>query len=218
MIGGGSADRRKYGCRDDATTRRRGWPNASNPLDGDASPSDLSRKQMGVVGTGVILASPDSTPWPVYAAAVAAVAALLGHGLVRLKEARDRRRDEYSRAFAAAMRWTEFPYRIARRLSNEPAEVAPIVEAMHAVQEEIQFHLNWLRSVSDDMAEAYSQLVRSVKAESRPHIEASWRREPAIVPDGMILGDVFPVDVDADVKRFTKEIRRNLSVWRRIST
>jgi hypothetical protein len=166
----------------------------------------------------VAAASSDLPPWPIYAALIAAFAGLVGHGLVRLKEARDRRRDEYSRAFAAAMQWTEFPYRIARRLSDEPDAVAPIVEAMHAAQQEIQFHLNWLRSVSDNMADAYSQLVRSVKSGSRPHIEAAWAREPAAVPGGMVMGDVFPVDVDADVKRFTREIRRNLSLWRRITT
>jgi hypothetical protein len=94
----------------------------------------------------------ETPPWAVYAALVTAGVGLIGQALIRMKEARDRRRDEYSRAFEAAMAWTEFPYRIARRLSNEADAVGPIVARMHDAQEQICFHENWLRSVSDDIA------------------------------------------------------------------
>jgi hypothetical protein len=127
----------------------------------------------------VIFASSDAPPWAVYAALITAAAVFVAQWLVRLKESRDRRRDEYSKAFAAAMQWVEFPYRIARRLSNEVDAVAPIVQAMHEAQEQIEFHSSWLRSVSDDIADAYAALVSAVKEASRPHIEAAWRREPA---------------------------------------
>jgi hypothetical protein len=116
------------------------------------------------------------------------------------------------------MQWLEFPYRIARRLSNDPAEVGQIVRAMHDAQQELEFHLNWLRSVSEDIAEAYSQLVRAVKDGTRLHLEEAWRREPAVLPEGMILGGIFAVDVDTEIKAFTRETRRNLSIWRRLST
>lgn len=166
----------------------------------------------------LVAASATAPPWAVYAALVAAAAALVGQWLVRMKEARDRRRDEYSRAFAAAMQWLEFPYRIARRLSNERDDVNPIVQAMHEAQQQIEFHSNWLRSVSEDIADAYSRLIRAVKDGSRTHIETAWNREPARVPDGMVIGDVFAVDVRDEIKAFTHQIRRDLSVWRRVST
>ena len=149
----------------------------------------------------------------VYAALITAGLGLLGQAAIRVKEARDRRRDEYSQAFAAAMRWTEFPYRIARRLSNQPGVCSPIIMAFHETQEEICFHENWLRSVSDDIADAYSSLVRAVKDRSRQHIESAWKQPPAQIPEGMILGDAFPVVVTAEVASFTRQIRRNLSWW-----
>lgn len=164
---------------------------------------------------GLTAAAP---PWAVYAAVIAAATAIVVQWLVRLKEVRDRRRDEYSRAFAAAMLWIEFPYRIARRLSNDQAEIGPIVLAMHEAQQQIEFHSNWLRTVSEGIAEAYTYLVRAVKEGSRTHINAAWRREPASVPEGMIIGDAFTVDVGDEIKAFTREIRRDLSLWRRIST
>ena len=120
------------------------------------------------------------------AALITAALALLGQAVSRIWQARDRRRDEYSKAFATAMEWTEFPYRIARRLSNDAEAVAPIVAAMHESQERICFHTNWLRAVSDDIERAYASLVDAVKTRSEPHIHEAWRRDPAIVPDGMI--------------------------------
>lgn len=164
----------------------------------------------------VAVAASEAPPWAIYAALITASLGLLGQAGIRVKEARDRRRDEYSRAFAAAMQWTEFPYRIARRLSNDAAAVTPIVEAMHEAQQEICFHENWLRSVSDDIANAYSRLVRQVKARTEQHLHTAWKREPARVPDGMILGALFPVDVKHEVDEFAKQIRRDLSLRRRI--
>jgi hypothetical protein len=166
----------------------------------------------------VIAASGTAPPWAVYAALIAAAGALVGQWFVRRKEALDRRRDEYSKAFAAAMLWLEFPYRIARRLSNGAAEVGPIVLAMHEAQQQIEFHSNWLRSVSEGIAEAYAHLIRAVKEGSREHIEDAWRREPAVLPDGMILGDLYAVDVTEEINAFAREIRRDLSLWHRVSS
>jgi len=158
----------------------------------------------------------DTSPWAIYAALIAAAVALLGQAASRVWNARDRRRDEYSRAFAAAMEWTEFPYRIARRLSNDAEAVVPIVAAMHEAQQQICFHENWLRSVSDNIATAYSDLLAEVKAKSEPHIHTAWKQPPAEVPEGMILGNAFPVDVSAEVAELSKQIRRDLSLWRRL--
>src|SRR5436305_903309 len=83
--------------------------------------------------------------------------------------------------------------------------VSAIVEAMHSAQQDIEFHLNWLRSVSEDIAEAYTVLVDAVKGRSREHIEAAWRCAPADVPEGMMLGDRFSVDVRNEVQAFTRQ-------------
>lgn len=165
-----------------------------------------------------VVADASGPPWALYAALISAGAGLLIYAGTRLKEARDRRRDEYSRAFAVAMLWTEFPYRIARRLSDDTEACEPIVAAMHNAQEEIAFHQSWLRSVSDEIADSYDSLVRSVKTKSEPHIHDAWRRPPATIPEGMILGDAFPVDVKTDVAAFITAIRRDLSLRRRICT
>lgn len=162
----------------------------------------------------VALSSSSAPPWAVYAALITAAIALFGQAVSRIWQARDRRRDEYSKAFATAMEWTELSYRIARRLSNDAEAVAPIVAAMHQSQERICFHSNWLRTVSEDIGNAYSSLVNAVKTKSAPHIQTAWRQGPAPVPEGMILGDAFPIDVTIEVDEFTRQIRRDLSIWR----
>jgi hypothetical protein len=160
------------------------------------------------------LGSSSAPPWAVYAALITAAVALFGQAVSRIWEARDRRRDEYSEAFATAMEWTEFPYRIARRLSNDAEAVAPIVAAMHQSQERICFHTNWLGTLSEDMGNTYSSLVNAVKTKSAPHIQTAWKQEPAPVPEGMILGNAFPIDVTIEVDEFARQIRRDLSIWR----
>jgi hypothetical protein len=148
--------------------------------------------------------------WGIAAAVITATFGLLGHLLVRARQAQDRRRDEYSRAFAAAMQWREFPYRVARRLSNEPGEVTPIVQAFHDAQVDIEFHRTWLRSASPELADAYGSLVDNVKAAARPHIEAAWRRPPAKVPEGMILGAEYEMDISTAESAFLDSVKRDL--------
>ena len=156
------------------------------------------------IAAQIVAVSVMAPVWAVFAALIPAAGALIGQWFVRLKEARDRRRDEYSRAFAAAMLWLEFPYRIARRLSNDPAEVNPIVLAMHEAQQQIEFHSNWLGSVSDEIANAYGRLVRAVKQETRMHIEEAGGANPRPSQRGMILGDTFAIDVASEIEAFTR--------------
>jgi hypothetical protein len=94
--------------------------------------------------------------WGVTGAIITAAAGLVGQALVRLRDSRDRRRDEYGRAFAAAMAWLEFPYRIARRVSDDDDVRGALVDAMHKTQEEIYYHQGWLRTASPEICDMTS--------------------------------------------------------------
>jgi hypothetical protein len=167
-----------------------------------------------LASSGMVLAA--QSGWVLAGPLIAVGGALAVQALIRLMEVRDKRRDEYSRAFAAAMVWTEFPYRIARRFNDDADACEPIVALMHEAQESIAFHQNWLRSVSESVASAYENLVTAVKDKAAPHIEAAWRRAPAHGPDGMILGDAYPVDVSKEIAEFTRQVQRDLSWHRRV--
>jgi hypothetical protein len=160
-----------------------------------------------------VLVAAVSPLWGVAAALITAAAGLIGQALVRLRESRDRRREEYGRAYAAAMNWVEFPYRIARRVSDEPDVRAGLVDAMHRAQQDIYFHQGWLRTTSPEICASYDALVAAVKNQTRAHIQEAWGRagDPAAA-----LENRFDVDVAAVSDMFIESIRKDVSFRRRI--
>jgi hypothetical protein len=152
-----------------------------------------------------------SPVWGLAGAVVTVTGALAAQTLVRMREARDRRRDEYSRAFDTALAWTEFSYRIARRLSNEREDVAPLIAAMHDTQQQLYYHSAWLRSVSPAIGAAYETLVAAVKEQTAPYLAAAWARDPWR-PGEQELGRLFPIDVESETVAFLQAARHDLSL------
>lgn len=153
--------------------------------------------------------------WGIAAALVGVAGAIVGQAVARLRDNRDRRRDEYSRAFATALEWREFPYRVARRLSNEASDVRPIIDAMHTAQTQMYFHQAWLESSSKPVADAYASLCRAVKAQTAPHLGEAWRREPW-KPQGEPVGLIFSTDLRTEIDAFRAAVQRDVSMIRRL--
>lgn len=154
--------------------------------------------------------------WGIAVALIAAAATLGAQALVRLRENRDRRRTEYGKAFAAALGWAELPYRVGRRLSNEPDSCRPLIDSLHDAQHEILFHRGWLKTVSPDIADAYDALVDAIKQQTAPHLQAAWQREPAGPAAAAVLGAAYSIDVGAEQKAFIDAVRRDLSLLERL--
>lgn len=160
-----------------------------------------------------MLLTADAPVWGVAAALITAAAGLIGQALVRLRESRDRRRDEYGRAYAAAMNWVEFPYRIARRVSDEPEVRAALVESMHRAQQDIYFHQGWLMTTSPAICKAYDALVVAIKEQTRPHINEAWGMPGDPVA---ALANRFDIDISAASDAYIESIRRDVSYWHRL--
>jgi hypothetical protein len=154
--------------------------------------------------------------WGIAVALIGAAATLGAHAFVRLRESRDRRRTEYGNAFAAALGWAELPYRVARRLSNDPDACRPLIDALHDAQREILFHRGWLNTVSSEIAEAYDALVTAIKEQTAPHLQASWQREPTTPSAAAELGAVYAIDVSVEQQAFIDAVRRDLSFLERV--
>lgn len=154
--------------------------------------------------------------WGIAVALIGAAATLGAQALVRLRETRDRRRTEYGKAFAAALGWAELPYRVARRLSNEPDACRPLIDALHDAQREILFHRGWLNTVSPDIADAYDTFVATIKQQTAPHLQSAWQREPTGPAAAAVLGAAYPIDVGVEQKAFIDAVRRDLSLLERL--
>jgi hypothetical protein len=150
--------------------------------------------------------------WGIAAALIAAAAGLAGQALVQLHDSRDRRRSEYGRAFAAAMTWLEFPYRIARRVSDSADVRGALVESMHKAQEEIYYHQGWLRTTSPEISARYDALVATIKEQTRSHIADAW--DSPGDPSASLAGR-FPVATQPAVDAFIAAVRQDLSYWNR---
>jgi hypothetical protein len=163
-----------------------------------------------------MLATAVSPVWGLAGAVVTVTGALAAQTLVRVREARDHRRNEYSRAFDAALAWTEFPYRIARRLSNEREDVAPLVAAMHETQQRLYYHSTWLRSVSPAIGVAYERLIAAIREKTAPFLAEAWAREPWR-PGEQELGRLFLIDIETETAAFVQAVRRDVSFSARLA-
>lgn len=155
--------------------------------------------------------------WGIAGSVIALFAAVTVQVLIAWRASRDRRRDEYSAAFAAALGWCELPYKVARRLSNDREDVAPIIDAFHKAQSDLFFHRMWMRSVSTDTAAAYERLVDAVKAQTSVHSNQAWQADPW-QPAADPLGPRYLIDVDAEREAFIAAVQRDLSVWKRLAS
>lgn len=111
----------------------------------------------------------------------------------------ERVRQGYADSTAALVAWAEFPYRVARRTSDEPDVCATLVGRGHDAQEALACRRAWVVGESVVMSEGYAVIT----AQLRPHVgaatQAAWRRPPSSGGAGMVLSDGQPlpqVDVD----------------------
>lgn len=152
----------------------------------------------------------------VAAAAIAAFGAVLIHFLGQRKAVRDRKRDIAARGMADALAWLELPFRVRRRVNDEPATVAALADRMHSLQESLLFHLSWLRVELPGAYEAFQALVASAKDCAASPLSAAWDTPPASTPSAMNIGDLG-IDrsaVNPQIEHFAATVRRELALWR----
>ena len=124
-------------------------------------------------------------------------------------------------ALAAILAWAEIPYRIARRVDNEPATLTALVSHIHGLQQDIGYHSQWLFIDSPDSHAAYSALVTATKGQAATFIHDAWRRDPAATPERQIIGASYAVDVSQECDAFRDAVLLHLNTagyhrrWRR---
>lgn len=145
---------------------------------------------------------------------VAAIAALVAYFLAVRRHELEEQRKECAKAIADAMAWLELPYRIRRRADDLPTTRTALVERMHALQEALYFHENWLRIEMPRSQALYTDLVTKIKDGARQQIQQAWEEHPADAANLMNLGDLGVGRVDEEVEAFAAAVRQDLSWWR----
>lgn len=148
----------------------------------------------------------------ILAAATAAIVAVWLHRSGQKENRRDRKREMCARAVADALAWMELPYRIRRRVDDDPATIHELADAAHQLQEALFFHDAWLRFEMPEAGTGYGALVSACKSAVGEAIQEAWTSPPASQPGNMIIGNLSIDRSGADraLAVLTETMRRHL--------
>jgi hypothetical protein len=150
---------------------------------------------------------------------VAAVAAILVVVLTAYFTASAARRKTRAERYAAMVvnltSWTEYPYRVRRRPSDDPTITCALVERMHALQEHVVLDSAELAAECSWLAKRYDRALADIKAATLPFITEAWASPGVGTAGGMNLNGWGPVGTNAIVLLWRSEIRWRFG-WRRL--
>lgn len=138
--------------------------------------------------------------------------AIVGGGVVsaflnRLFTNVDRRRDKYAEGVAAATAWCEYPYRIRRRVDDEPATLTALAQLGHDLQERLARSSAWITAEHRKLGEDYSELIAEVKTLTAPLIREAWTSPPSTTSAAMVT-DGWGQEVGGTVHRKIAAFRK----------
>ena len=155
-----------------------------------------------------------------YAVGVAvtiALATAVGTQIIsRLSDAADRRRERYSVLVRTMVAWIEFPYRVRRRVDDDPMTLAGLAALGHDLQERLAGDEAWVLSENPRVGKIYAEVRRAINKEVGPAISDAWRLPPVSKPSEMVLGIWGPNAASAAyIQRLEASIGQRFG-WRRL--
>ena len=155
-----------------------------------------------------------------YAVGVAvtiALATAVGTQIIsRLSDTASRRRDRYSALVRTLVAWTEFPYRVRRRVDDNPTTLAGLAAIGHELQERLAGDQAWVLAESRYVGKVYIEVRRAINKQVGPAITDAWNLPPVSRPSEMVLGTWGPnTAVTADLDRLEASVGRRFG-WRRV--
>ena len=148
----------------------------------------------------------------ILAAAVAALVSVTIYWFTQRQAALERKRRASGEAIADALAWLELPYRIRRRVDDSPERLHDLSDRIHILQERLLYHENWLRVEIPQAHPMYRDLVREVKIAAGSAMQNAWCSSPITTADGMNIGDLDIRLNQESVEKFSKVVRRQLSI------
>lgn len=113
----------------------------------------------------------DSVALPVVVTILTVAASL---GLQRAADRRSQRRDRYSQVLGTLVAWIEYPYRVRRRTSDDPATLTALADRGHDLQEQLARDQSWVIAESKHVATAYAAARSVISCEVGAAIKDAW--------------------------------------------
>lgn len=121
-------------------------------------------------------------------AVAAGLSAIITLAVTRASDAASKRREGYAQAVSTLVAWVELPYRIRRRVDDQPATLACLANIGHDLQERLATHEAWIAGEHPELASAYRDVRTAL---GRPIGEAAaeaWNTAPVATAAGMNIG------------------------------
>lgn len=142
------------------------------------------------------------------------VAGLITSVLSNLRSAATARREGYANAVRALIARGEYPYRVRRRVSDEPDVLSALVSRGHDIQEELAACRTWVRSEHPVLGDLYDQALADIDATVKQATRDAWNETPVATGHGMNLNGWGPGDQWLHLARLQRAIRYRFG-WQR---
>lgn len=133
-------------------------------------------------------------------------AAALSFALSRWSERTSRRRDGYAAATRQLVAFIEYAYRIRRRTSDAPDELARLANLGHDLQESLQYYETWVTAENGWVGEVFRDVRSALSAELGPPCNEAWNTAPVASAADMTLAGWGPNGAAEHVRRFERAV------------
>jgi hypothetical protein len=141
-------------------------------------------------------------------------AAALSFALSRWSERTSRRRAGYAAATGQLVAFIEYPYRIRRRTSDAPDDLARLANLGHDLQESLQYYEAWVTAEHGWAGGVFRNVRSALAAEVGPACNDAWKTAPVASAAEMTLGGWGPNGAAEHVHRFERAVACRFG-WRR---
>ena len=157
-------------------------------------------------------------PVPIIVAAITgavSIAALaINSWLSGHRERQNRQRDVFSKAFAVAIAYEEFPFVVRRRRASLPEdERVRISTELCRVQADISYYSAWLSTESHRVSEAYQTLIAKIRGVAGQEIHNAWATEPIESDTEMNMPDLGLGALRRYKQDYLDAVDTHMSMW-----
>jgi hypothetical protein len=122
------------------------------------------------------------------------VAGLITTILSNLRASATSRRDGYASAVRSLIARAEYPYRVRRRISDDPEVLAGLVGRGHDLQEQLAACRTWVSSESRAVGAIFERALAAIDGTVNPSTADAWNQPPITAAADMNLAGWGPGD------------------------
>ncbi len=143
------------------------------------------------------------------------IAGVITNVLANLHATAASRREGYANAVRSLIARGEYPYRVRRRVSDEPDVLSALVSRGHDLQEQLAACRTWVASEHWAMGELFDEALAAIDAAVKPATGDAWNQEPTTTASGMNLNGWGPGDQWPHIAKLERAISYRFG-WRRL--